>query len=107
MRHNFTIFVILLCCAMLFGGCNRSEGESDETTDNIVESEKISADESNEETVEIPSEKTEFTLPDDFAFPVTDGSTSTTNLDNAVRSASLAENRKLRIPKPIRRSLTF
>ena len=33
-------------------------------------------------------------FPEDFVFPVTDGSTSTTNLDNAVRSAVIGGEQK-------------
>jgi len=38
---------------------------------------------------DITPEKNLVTLPDNFIFPITDGSTSTTNLDKAIRSAIL------------------
>lgn len=85
MRHHFQIIAFLLCTTLLLGGCNQNEDvHTNETTHRTSDTDEILDFTDNETKNSI--EESQFvanrvTLPDDFVFPITDGSTSTTNLD--------------------------
>ena len=80
-----TTLTILLCAALLLGACNTAPN-SDDTTD-TKDSGIGDTTVDTFDTDIVPSQT--YTLPDDFVFPITDGSTSTINLDKAVREAIL------------------
>lgn len=106
-------FLFLICTALLFSACDTAQNpaedadvHSSESVETIqAVSEDIAQNPAEDtdvltsepaETIQAISERTDLTevpddetLPADFVFPITDGSTSTTNLDNAVRSAVL------------------
>lgn len=91
MKYNFAILVFILSVVLLFNGCNtHSDKNTENTTDNVIETTEETFDVSAETTFEKPS-----VFPEGFVFPKTDGSTSTTNLDNAIRSAILGGEQKV------------
>ena len=76
-----TTLTILLCAALLLSACNTTPSNDDHDSD-IGDT---TVDTSDSDVV--PPQT--YTLPEDFVFPITDGSTSTINLDKAVQSAIL------------------
>lgn len=94
MKYTTILLSVLLCTALLLNGCNTVPGDDTnipdnrETEDNIT-TESDPAGDTETDPVVKPSEKITVELPEDFVFPITDGSTSTTNLDKAVRNAIL------------------
>ena len=91
----FALLVVTLClCSCSDTGADISINGS-VTTDgkNITETTAETA-ESFTEITEIINELPSF-FPEDFVFPKTDGSTSTTNLDNAIRNAILGGEQKV------------
>ncbi len=76
-----TTLTILLCAALVLSACNTTPSNDDYESD----SGDPTVDTSDSDIV--PPQT--YTLPEDFVFPITDGSTSTINLDKAVRSAIL------------------
>ncbi len=94
MKHKFILLSILLCAALLLNGCNTVPGDDaklpdNQETENNVNIESTSGKETELDSDVNPPEKITAHLPEDFVFPTTDGSTSTTNLDKAVRNAIL------------------
>lgn len=90
-----TPLCLLITVAVLLSGCNTAPAEdTDKPIDAVSESNVTTSTESTDST-EAVTEKSAGSLPEDFVFPITDGSTSTTNLDNAVRSAILGEESKI------------
>jgi len=76
-----TTFTLLLCAALVLSACNTTPN-NDDYESNIGDT---TIDTSDSDIV-LPLT---YTLPENFVFPITDGSTSTINLDKAVRSAIL------------------
>ncbi len=79
MKYNSALFSLLLCGALLLNSCAIIHKNDTEST--------IASETTADETTTDES-------PEPFVFPKTDGSTSTTNLDNAVRSALLGGEHK-------------
>lgn len=80
-----TTLTILLCVTLVLSACNttpNNDDSSDNQDSNIGDTTVDTSD-----TDIVPPQT--YTLPEDFVFPITDGSTSTINLDKAVRSAIL------------------
>ena len=80
-------YLILICTALLFSACDASQNPVENT--DMLTSEPAETVQAISEGTDLTEAPDEGTLSADFAFPITDGSTSTTNLDNAVRSAVL------------------
>ncbi len=99
MKNKSILLTILLCVSLLFNGCNTIPGDDtklpgNQETENNGTNESTPGNETQPDPdVNLP-EKGIVQLPEDFVFPVTDGSTSTINLDNAVRSAILGGEQK-------------
>jgi len=94
MKHKFILLSLFLCAALLLNGCNTVPGDdakipNNKETENNIDTESASGDDTEQNTDVNPSDKITVQLPEDFVFPNTDGSTSTTNLDKAVRNAIL------------------
>ncbi len=82
-------FILLLALSLGAVGCNNDkmpENKGQETVDLKDDKTEESAQETVDFKDDIPKDSA---LPEDFVFPVTDGSTSTTNLDKAMRNAIL------------------
>ena len=93
MKYNFVILAFVLSLLLLFSGCNTLLDKNIEnTTDNMIET-TAETSEPFTETTEVKEEKPS-AFPKDFVFPKTDGSTSTTNLDSAIRSVILGGEQK-------------
>lgn len=101
MKNKTALITLILSAALLFSGCKTVPNEkNDKPTDN--ESDFVDPMGPVDPTGSVdPTEPTEsepeevvFVISEDFVFPKTDGSTSTTNLDNAVRSAVLGGEQK-------------
>ena len=93
-RKNQMFLTVLLCAVLLLNGCNTVPGDDtnipdNRETENNVNTESISGTDTEPGSDVTPPEKITVQLPEDFVYPITDGSTSTTNLDKAVRSAIL------------------
>lgn len=92
-KYNFVILAFVLFLLLLFSGCNTLLDKNIEnTTDNMIET-TAETSEPFTETTEVKEEKPS-AFPKDFAFPKTDGSTSTTNLDSAIRSVIFGGEQK-------------
>ena len=94
MKHKSILISLFLCAALLLNGCNTVPGDdakipNNKETENNIDTESASGDDTEQNTDVNPSDKITVQLPEDFVFPNTDGSTSTTNLDKAVRNAIL------------------
>lgn len=106
MKYNFAILSFVLSVLLLFSGCDLYSGKNIEsTTDSTADSTVDSTADSIKETTAVPVETTAETTAESvfeepsafseaFVFPKTDGSTSTTNLDSAIRSAVLGGEQK-------------
>ena len=106
MKHKFILLSILLCAALLLNGCSTVPGDDtklpdNQETENNVNIESTSGKETELDSDVNPPEKITAHLPEDFVFPTTDGSTSTTNLDKAVRNAILGGEQPSHIRKHI------
>ncbi|MBE6570195.1 MAG: hypothetical protein E7658_08280 [Ruminococcaceae bacterium] len=75
----------IICIALLLGLCTSCTTGNESVTE--TESTETLPQESTETTAESNPPSGEITFPEDFVYPVTDGSTSTTNLDKAVQIA--------------------
>lgn len=76
---------LLLCAALVLSACNTTPNNDDSSDNQDSNIGETTVDTSDSDIV--PPQT--YTLPEDFVFPITDGSTSTINLDKAVRSAIL------------------
>lgn len=96
MKNKTALLTLILCAALLFSGCKTVPNEeNDKPKDNDTEFvEPTEPTEPTDPTEPIESTEPVSVFPEDFVFPKTDGSTSTTNLDNAVRSAVLGGEQK-------------
>ena len=82
-----TTLALLLCAALVLSACNTTPNNDDTPDNQDSDIGDTTVDTSNTDIV--PSQT--YTLPENFVFPITDGSTSTINLDKAVRSAILGD----------------
>lgn len=94
MKYKSMLISLFLCVVLLLNGCNTVPGDDTklpdhQETENNIGTESTSDDETEQNTDVNPPEKITVQLPENFIFPITDGSTSTTNLDKAVRNAIL------------------
>ncbi len=80
-----TTLIILLCAVLFLSACNTTPNNDDNPINHDSIIEETTANSCSPDTV-MPNT---YTLPEDFVYPITDGSTSTINLDNAVKSAIL------------------
>lgn len=80
-----TTLALLLCAALVLSACNTTPNNDDTSDNQDSNIGETTVDTSDSDIV--PPQT--YTLPEDFVFPITDGSTSTINLDKAVRSAIL------------------
>lgn len=91
MKKN--MLIILMSAVLLLSSCNTvPKNDTPDQAQQESETDDRCADtESGDQTQEPDGStvKNTFTLPKNFVFPITDGSTSTTNLDKAVRNAIL------------------
>ena len=93
-RKNQMFLTVLLCAALLLNGCNTVPGDDtnisgNRETENNVNPEYTPGTDTESGSGANQPEKITVELPENFVFPITDGSTSTTNLDKAIRSAIL------------------
>ena len=101
MKYKSILQSILLCVVLLLSGCNtapedESQTQKNQETENVVDTESLRETEPLPEEIDRVETDSAHTsdiipagFPENFTFPITDGSTSTTNLDKAVRSAIL------------------
>ena len=94
MKHKSILIPLFLCVVLLLNGCNTVPGDDTKIPNNNETENNANIESTPENETELdsdvnPPEKITVHLPEDFVFPTTDGSTSTTNLDKAVRNAIL------------------
>ena len=94
MKHKSILIPLFLCVALLLNGCNTVPGDDTKIPNNNETENNGNIESTPGKETELDSdvnspEKITVHLPEDFVFPMTDGSTSTTNLDKAVRNAIL------------------
>lgn len=92
MKHKLILMSILLCAALSLNGCNTvpvddTKPPETQETENITSMETAHEEETESDSDAYPPEKAPVSIPEDFVYPATDGSTSTINLEKAVKTA--------------------